>query len=100
MSARVPLKGRVFRYFPVRVIPEVVVTVGKGNRDEGKLESLGEPMKGSRNSSEDFIIVGRSKIKIYFDIMGSASSDHTATFFCLDRVIVASGFKFFILGRF
>ena len=46
MSARVPLKGRVFRYFPVRVISEVVVIVNKGDRDEGELESLGEPMRG------------------------------------------------------
>ena len=48
-------------------------------------------MRGSGDSSEDFVIVGRGKVKISFDIMGGASSDHTATSFCLDRVIVASG---------
>ena len=35
------------------------------------------------------------------DVRGGTSSDHAATFFCLDRVIVASGgSKFFVLGRF
>ena len=53
--------GRVFRYFPVRVISEVVVVVGKGDRDKGKLKSLGEPMRGSRDSGEDFVVVGSSK---------------------------------------
>ena len=57
MGARLPLESRVFEYFPVRVISEVVVIVRKGNGDEGKLESLGEPMRGSRDPSEDFIIV-------------------------------------------
>ena len=55
------MEGRVFGYFPVRVIPEVVVVIGKGNRDKGKLESLGEPMRGSRDSCEDFVVVGKGK---------------------------------------
>ena len=52
------LKSWVFGYFPVRVISEVVVIVQKGNGGEGKLELLCEPMRGSRDSSEDFIVVG------------------------------------------
>ena len=32
------------------------------------------------------------------DVRGGTSSDHAATFFCLDRVIVVSGD--FVLGRF
>ena len=46
MRAGLSAGGRVFRYFPVRVISEVVVIVRKGDRDEGELESLGEPMRG------------------------------------------------------
>ena len=61
MGAGLSTEGRVFGYFPVRIIPEVVVIVRKGNEDEGKLESLGEPMRGSRDSCEDFVIVGRGK---------------------------------------
>ena len=53
--------GRVFGYFPVRIVPEVVVIIRKGNRDEGKLESLGEPARGPGDSCEDFIIVGRGE---------------------------------------
>ena len=91
MRARTTLKGRVFGYFPVKVISEIVVVVGKRDRDKGELESLAEPTRGSRDPSEDFVIVGRGEVKISFDIMGSASSDHTATFFYLDRVIITSG---------
>ena len=50
-----------FRYFPLGVVSEVVFIVGKGDRDEGELESSGEPMRGSRNSSEDFVIVVRGE---------------------------------------
>ena len=53
--------GRVFGYFPVGIILEVVVIVGKGDGDEGKLELLGEPMRGSRDSCEDLVIVGRGE---------------------------------------
>ena len=60
MGAGLLTEGRVFGYFPVGIISEVVVIVGKGNRDEGELESLGEPMRGSRNC-EDFIVVGRGE---------------------------------------
>ena len=48
-------------------------------------------MRGSRDSGKDFVIVVSSKYQISVDVMGGASSDHAATFFCLDRVIVASG---------
>ena len=84
---------------PVRVISEVVVIIRKGNGDKGKLESLGEPTRGSRDSSEDFIVVGRDKSEVSIDIVGSASNDHSATFSCLDRVIMLVGVKFFIWGR-
>ena len=53
--------SRVFRYLPLGVISEVVVVVGKGNGDEGELESLGEPTRGSRDSGEDFVVVGGGK---------------------------------------
>ena len=78
---------------------EVVVIIRKGYGDEGELESLGKPTRGSRDSSEDFIVVGRGERKVPFDIMGSASGDHAATFFCLDRVIVAGGGQVFCLGE-
>ena len=93
------LNSGIFRYFPVRVIVEVVVIVWKGNGDEGKLESLGEPVRGSRNLSEDFIIVGGGKREVSFDVMSSTGSDHAATFFCLDRVIIANRVRFFVWGR-
>ena len=41
------MEGRIFGDFPIGIIPEVVVIVREGNRDEGELESLGEPMRGS-----------------------------------------------------
>ena len=91
VGAVMSLDSRVLKYFPVRVISEVVVIVRKGNRDEGELELLREPTRGSRDSSEHFIIVGRGEGEVSFDIMGNTSSDHSATFSCLDRVIVASG---------
>ena len=69
---------------------DIVVVVWEGDRDEGKLESLGEPTRGSRDSGEDFIVVGGGEVKISFDVMGGTSSDHAATFSCLDRVIFAS----------
>ena len=55
------------------------------------MESSGEPTRGSRDSSEDFVVVVSSEGQVSFDIMGSTGSDHATTFFCLDRVIVASG---------
>ena len=79
---------------------EIVVIVRKGNGDKGELESLGEPMRGSRGSSEDFIVVGGCKGEVSFGVVSSASSDHSATFFCLDRVVVPVGVKFFIWGTF
>ena len=54
------------------------------------MESLGEPTRGSRDSSEDLVVVVRGKQKVSVDVMSSTGSDHAATFFCLDRVIVAS----------
>ena len=50
-----------FRYFPLGVVLEVVFVVGEGNRGEGESESLGEPMRGSRDSCEDFVVVVRCK---------------------------------------
>ena len=50
-----------FGYFPLGVVSEVVFIVGKGNRGEGKLESFGEPTRGSRDSSEDFVVVVRGE---------------------------------------
>ena len=85
------MESWVFRYFPIRVISEVVVVIiRKGYREEGNLESLGEPTRGSRDFGEDFIIVGEGKVKISFDVMGGTGSNHAATFSWLDRVIVAS----------
>ena len=48
-------------------------------------------MRGSRDSSEDFVVVVSSEGQVSVDIMGSIGSDHATTFFCLDRVIIASG---------
>ena len=50
-----------FRYFPLGVVLEVLLVVGEGDRGEGKLELSGEPMRGSRDSSEDFVIVVRGE---------------------------------------
>ena len=50
-----------FRYFPLGVILEVVFIVGEGDRNKGKLESLGEAMRGSRDSCEDFVVVFSGK---------------------------------------
>ena len=50
-----------FGYFPLGVVSEVVFIIGKGNGDKGELESLGKPMRGSRDSSEDFVIVVRGE---------------------------------------
>ena len=50
-----------FRYFPLGVVSEVVFVVGKGDRGEGELETLGEPTRGSRDSCEDFVVVVRGK---------------------------------------
>ena len=53
--------GGVFRCIPVGIVPKVVAIIRKGDRGDGKVESLGEPMRGSRDSCEDFIIVGGGK---------------------------------------
>ena len=50
-----------FGYFPLGVVSEVVFVVGEGDRDEGELESSGEPTRRSRDSSEDFVIVVRGE---------------------------------------
>ena len=50
-----------FRYFPPGVVSEVIFVIGKGNGDEGELESFGEPTRGSRDSGEDFVVVVRGK---------------------------------------
>ena len=61
MRVGLSTEGRVFGYFPIGIISEVVVIIRKGNRDEGKLESFGEPTRGSRDSCEDFVVVVSSK---------------------------------------
>ena len=76
-----------FGEFPVRVVSEEIVVVQEGDRSEGEVNVSGQPTWWSRNSSEDFVIVGSSKTKISVDMVGSRGSNHTATFFCLDRVI-------------
>ena len=48
-------------YFPLGVVSEVVFVVGEEDRDEGKLELSGEPMRGSRDSGEDFVVVVRGE---------------------------------------
>ena len=50
-----------FGYFLLGVVSEVVFAIGEGDRDEGELESFGEPTRGSRDSSEDFVIVVRGE---------------------------------------
>ena len=50
-----------FGYFPLGVVSEVVFIVGKRDGDEGKLESSREPTRGSRDSSEDFVVVVSSE---------------------------------------
>ena len=90
VGAGTPMGCRWFRYFPLGVVSEVVFIVGKGNGGEGELESSGEPTRGSRDSGEDFVVVVSSEGQVSVDIMGSTGSDHATTFFCLDRVIVAS----------
>ena len=61
VGAGTSMRSGWFRYFPLGVVSEVVFIVGKGDRDEGQLESSGEPTRGSRNSSEDFVIVVRGE---------------------------------------
>ena len=61
MGAGLLMEGRVFGYFPVGVISKVVVVVGEWDRAKGELESLGEPVRWSGDSGEDFVIVGRGK---------------------------------------
>ena len=50
-----------FRYFPLGVVSEVVFVVGESDGGEGELESSGEPTRGSRDSSEDFVVVVRGE---------------------------------------
>ena len=50
-----------FGYFPLGVISKVVFIIREGDRGEGELESLGEPTRGSRDSSEDFVVVVRGE---------------------------------------
>ena len=69
---------------------EVVFVVGERDGDEGELELSGEPARGSRDSSEDLVVVVRGECQTSIDVMRGTGSDHAATFFCLDRVIVAS----------
>ena len=50
-----------FGYFPLGVVSKVVFIVGKGNGGKGELELSGEPTRGSRDSSEDFVVVVRGE---------------------------------------
>ena len=50
-----------FGYFQLGVISEVVFVVGEGDRNKGELESLREPMRGSRDSCGDFVVVVSSE---------------------------------------
>ena len=57
VGAGMSMRCRWFRQFPLGVVSEVVFIVGKGDGGEGEVESLGEPTRGSRDSSEDFVVV-------------------------------------------
>ena len=85
VGTRVSSMDNRFGYFPVRIIFEVVVVVREGNCDEGELELLYKPVRGSRNMGEDFIVVCGSECKVSVNMMGSASSDHTATLLLLGQ---------------
>ena len=61
VGARVSTRCGWFRYFPLGVVSKVVFIVGKGDGGEGKLESSGEPTRGSRDSCKDFVVVVRSE---------------------------------------
>ena len=78
-------RGSRFRYFPVGVVSEDVVVIGGG--DKGKVKISDQPPRWSRDWSEDFVVVGSSKVKVSDGTMGIRCSNHAATFFCLDRVI-------------
>ena len=55
-------------------------------------------MRWSRDSSKDFIVVGRGEGEVSVNMMSGTSGDHAATFFCLDRVIIANGGLFSLGG--
>ena len=61
VGAGASMKCGWFEYFPLGVVSEVVFVVGEGDRNEGELESLGEPTRGSRDSCEDFVVVVSGK---------------------------------------
>ena len=61
VGAGVLTRCRWFRYFPLGVVSKVVFVIGESDRGEGELESSGEPMRGSRDSSEDLVVVVRGK---------------------------------------
>ena len=61
VGAGMSTRCRWFGYFPLGVVSEVVFVVGKGDRGEGKLESFREPTRGSRDSSEYFVVVVRGE---------------------------------------
>ena len=79
-------RGRQFKYFPVGVVSEEVVIVGEGNGGKGEVKVSSQPLRWSRDSSEDFVIVGGGRVKVSDGMVGIRCSNHTATFFCLDRV--------------
>ena len=80
-------RGSWFRYLPVGVVSDNVVVIRKESGDEGKVKISSQPPRWSRDLSEDFVVVGSGKVKVFDGAMGIRGSNHTATFFCLDRVI-------------
>ena len=87
MGAMVFGRGRRFRYFPVGVVSEEVDVFIEGDRGEGKVKVFGQPPRWSRDTCEDFVVICRGELKVFNGTMCVGSSNHTATFFCLDRVI-------------
>ena len=63
-------RGSQFRYFPVGVVSEDVVVIRGG--DKGKVTISDQPLRWSRDSSEDFVIVGSSEGRF---LMGRWASD-------------------------
>ena len=61
VGAGVSMRCQWFGYFPLGVVSEVVFVIGRGDGGEGKLESSGEPTRGSRDSSKDFVVVVSSE---------------------------------------
>ena len=61
VRARVSTRCGWFGYFPLNVVSKIVFIVGEGDGGEGELELSREPVRGSRDSCEDFVVVVRSE---------------------------------------